>query len=191
MAGQGVAFTHRVRLHFRSLAGLHVPFNVVLSNTQAVYASHGIKIEMASGQSVRLTTQEASRFRSVGGSCEWVVTGGEQYELQTRLGQMFSPFEITVIYVNRFDDIDIGGCGGHMGNRPACIVCADAGPWDTAHEVGHVLLGPWFAPVHEDDSSNLMFSISQRSKTPPKLNARQVAAMKSSACCARIAGAVR
>jgi hypothetical protein len=117
--------------------------------------------------------------------------GGEQYELQTQLGQMFSPFEITFIYVSRFDDIDIGGCGGHIANRPACIVCADAGPWDTAHEVGHVLLGPWFAPVHEDDTSNLMFSISQRSKVPPKLSFRQVAAMKASPCCTKIAAAAR
>jgi hypothetical protein len=168
-----------------------VPFHVVLRNTQAVYAKHGIKVEMASGQSVRLTTQEASSYFSVGGSCEWVVAGGEQYELQTKLGQMFSQFEITVIYVRRFDDLDIGGCGGHIAHRPACFVCADAGPWDTAHEVGHVLLGPWFAPIHEDDTSNLMYSISQRSKTPPTLNFRQVAAMKSSPCCARIAGAVR
>lgn len=191
MSSQGIALTHRVRLHFRSLAGLHVPFHVVLRNTQAVYAKHGIQIEMASGQSGRLTPQDASTYLSVGGSCEWVVTGGEQYELQTKLGLMFSQFEITVIYVNRFDDRDIGGCGGHIPHRPACFVCADAGPWDTAHEVAHVLLGPWFTPVHEDDSSNLMYSISQRSKTPPSLTFKQVAAMKASPCCVRIAGAGR
>jgi hypothetical protein len=146
---------------------------------------------MASGQSVRLTTQHASRYLSVNGSCEWVVTGGEQYDLQTQLGQMFSPFEITVIYVKRFDDLDIGGCGGHIAHSPACFVCADAGPWDTAHEVGHVLLGRWFSPIHEGDTSNLMYSISQRSPTPPTLNFRQVVAMKSSPCCIRIAGASR
>ena len=67
MATENVPFTHRVRLHFRSLAGLHVPFDVVLRNTQAVYARHGIKIEMASAQSVRLTMEEASRYLSVGG----------------------------------------------------------------------------------------------------------------------------
>ena len=66
MPGESIALTHRVRLHFRSLAGLHVPFHVVLRNTQAVYANHGIKVEMASGQSVRLTTQEAASYLSVG-----------------------------------------------------------------------------------------------------------------------------
>jgi hypothetical protein len=167
-----------------------VPFNTVLRNTQAVFANHGIKVEMASGHSVSLSTQDASQYLSVGGSCEWEVTGGEQYQLQTKLGQMFSSFEITVIYIDRFDDRDIGGCGGHIRHRPACFVGAQAGPWDTAHEVCHVLLGPWFTPVHEDDSTNLMYPVSSRSKTTPRLNAMQVAAIKSSPCCIRIAGAI-
>lgn len=41
MANQSVAFTHGFGLHSRSLAGLHVPFDTVLRNTQAV---HGIDI---------------------------------------------------------------------------------------------------------------------------------------------------
>jgi hypothetical protein len=47
----GSPFTHRVRLHFRSISRTEQPFHTLLEHTQAVYAPYGIKIEMASGQS--------------------------------------------------------------------------------------------------------------------------------------------
>jgi hypothetical protein len=104
--------THRVRLHFRSIAGTHVPFHNILANTQAVYANYGIKIEMVSGHSVKLTREEANKYVQVDGACKWRVEGTELQELQLKLGTSFTPNEITVIYVERFQELELAGCGG-------------------------------------------------------------------------------
>jgi hypothetical protein len=179
--------THRIRLHFRSLAGLHVPFQTILSSTQAVYSRYGIRIEMASGQSTSLSSQEAAKYLQIDSACNWSIESGELYDLQSSLGQFFSPFDITVIYVNQFADRTLGGCGGHIRGRPACVVAVQAGRWDTAHEVCHVLLGPSFVPVHENERNNLMYPNSSTSNQTPTLTTSQVEQIKKSPCCVRLA----
>jgi hypothetical protein len=63
-------------------------------------------------------------------------------------------------------------------------VTAAGSQWTTAHEVGHVLLGSSFSPVHESSSSNLMFSSTPGiTGNPPSLTDAQVAQIKRSICC--------
>lgn len=179
-------FTHRVRLHFRSLSLTDVPFETSFRNAERVYAQYGIRIEFGSGMSMLLTPGQARRLQVVNGSCEWSITSGEYSEVQ-RLGGNLPSTEILVCYINRFESDTALGCGGHAPNRPACIVAASGSQWTTAHEVGHVLLGSGFRPVHETSTTNLMFSSTPGiTGNPPTLTDAQVAQMKRSPCCVRI-----
>ena len=179
----GPKFTHRVRLHFRSLSLTDVSFNNILASTQEVYANYGIKIEYGSGESLNLSAAEAAKFEQVDGTCTWKVTSGEYSELQ-HMGSPAPSSDIIVYFVDRFSE-SINGCGGHLSNRPACIVAKAGTQWCTAHEVGHVLLTSSFAPVHMAPTINLMHSVDiQRSL--PTLTPAQVAKITSSPLCHRM-----
>ena len=178
-------FTHRVRLHFRSLSLTDVPFDTLLESAQKVYAPYGIKIEFRTGMSLGLSEDEAKQYDSVDGQCTWSISAGEFKEVQG-LGGPVPPTEILVFYVQRFGKAGLLGCGGHTTGRPACIVAAKATQWDTAHEVGHVLLTPAFIPVHSSDTKNLMYAFSSKSTTTPVLTDAQVTQIKKSPCCVKI-----
>lgn len=180
------AFTHRVGLHFRSLSLTDVPFDNLLASTELVYAQYGIKAEFKSGMSLGLSAEEAEKFKQIDGSCGWVISSGEYKELQ-ELSDTAPSNEILVYYVERFGQANLLGCGGHVPGQPACIVASAASRWDTAHEVGHVLLTSAFSPVHETDVKNLMFQFSSTSNATPTLTDAQIAKMKTSPCCVPIA----
>ena len=175
-------FTHRLRLHFCSLVQTTVPFNTAFRNAQRVYAQYGIRVEFRSGISLGLPEAEANRLSVVNGSCEWEITSGEFSEVQSLVGGIPST-DILVCYVNRFEGTTLG-CGGHAPSKPACIVAASGSPWTTAHEVGHVMLGKSFSPVHTSDTSNLMFrSTPGITASLPSLTTEQVEQIKKSPCC--------
>ena len=179
-------FTHRVRLHFRSLSLTNVPFDTHLRCAERVYAQYGIRIEFGSGMSMLLPDEQRRRLEVVDGQCNWNITSGEFSEVQQLAGNLPST-DILVCYVNRFQSETLRGCGGHAPNRPACIVAAAGSQWTTAHEVGHVLLTSSFSPVHESNTSNLMYSSTTAiTAALPSLSDAQVAQMKRSPCCVRV-----
>ncbi len=179
----GKSYTHRIRLHFRSLTLTDVPFNQILSSTQNVYAQYNIKVEYGSGESLNLSPTEATRFEQIDGSCKWKIESGEYAELQ-HLGSPAPTNDIIVYFVDRFSQ-NIHGCGGHLQNQPACIVAKAGTRWCTAHEICHVLLTSSFKPVHMLPSSNLMHSIDIQRPTP-KLTPAQVTQIKASPMCRSI-----
>jgi hypothetical protein len=181
----GTFYTHKVRLHFRSLTLTDVPFSRILSSAQQVYHKYGIKIEYASGMSLNLSEEEAKKFEQLDGTCNWRINNGEYAELQ-RMGGGVPNNEIAVFVVKNFSEA-IRGCGGHLPNRPACFIAADGTRWTCAHEVGHVLLTSAFSPVHSSDTNNLMLSsTSSITTTDPELSAAQLTQMKASPCCQSI-----
>jgi hypothetical protein len=180
----GVPFTHRIRLHFRSISLTDVPFNTILSHTQVVYAQYGIKVEFGSGMSLGLSDDEASRLEQIDGTCNWTISSGEYAEL-LQLGPSVPSTDIAVFYVNRFSE-SINGCGGHLPNRPACIVAKAGTPYSTAHEVCHVLLTPAFSPVHVNDTTNLMYPSGIPHVRPPVLTPAQLTQVLASRQCVRI-----
>jgi hypothetical protein len=179
------ACKHRVRLHFRSIALTDVPFHRSLANTENVFAQYGIKIEFASGQSIGLSPDQQQLFLQIDQDCTWELDDGEFSELH-ELGTPAPPNDVLVFHVSKFSENTLLGCGGHAKNRPACTVAAHAGAWDTAHEVCHVLLGKAFAPVHIVDQRNLMYQYSIARSAIPVLTSRQVAQIRTSACCTAI-----
>ena len=176
-------YTHQVTLHFRSLSLTNVPFRKSLENTEKIYAQYGIRIRFGSGQSLMLTEAEEQKFNKVDGSCGWVINTGEYNELHGMGGPVPST-NILVYYVKSFSEANLLGCGGHAANRPACTVAAEASHWDTAHEVGHVLLTSAFNPVHKNNHRrNLMYPYSSKSRRIKVLTDKQIAQIRRSPCC--------
>jgi len=118
-------------------------------------------------------------FRQIDVQCTWQPSSVEYTELIGSASDVSSS-EIVVFYVDRFSEARLLGCGGHLPNRPACIVAAAGTQWTTAHEAGHVLLSSNYLPVHHADEGNLMFAFSINRSTPPWLNIDQVEQMRKS-----------
>jgi Putative peptidoglycan binding domain len=138
-------YQHRVRLHFRSIALHKIPFERSLLDAQVIYGQYGIKVEYGSGESLLLRPDQVRLFDRIDNDCEWTLSTGEYNELHN-LGSRAPGNEILVYQVKALKGVL--GCRGHAVNRPAVTVAAEASRWDTAHEVGHVLLGSSFSPVH-------------------------------------------
>jgi hypothetical protein len=183
--GLFLGFDRSVKLHFRSLALTNVPFERSMRNAEIVYAQYGIKVEFASGESIALTPDQRDKFDQIDQECNWDLDDGEFTELKN-LGTPAPLNDVLVFYVHTFADKNTLGCGGHTKARPACTVTANAKAWDTAHEVGHVLLTSGFAPVHIQDRRNLMHPISRSLSSTPVLTDRQVAQMRKSPQCRAI-----
>lgn len=180
------SFTARVTLHFRGISLTYVPFARSLEFTKKIYAQYGIDIQFGSGQSLMLSEAEERTFTQVDGECNWVINTGEYSRLHG-MGTPVPPTDILVYYVRRFSDSNLLGCGGHATNRPACTVASAASHWDTAHEVGHVLLTSTFNPVHVGSHRrNLMFPISSSDNQIKVLTDSQITQMRRSTCCASI-----
>ena len=184
MPNPEAAFTHKIRLHFRSISLTDIPFNTILANTQVVYAQFGIKVEFASGMSLLLDPAKAKALEQIDGQCTWKPTTGEFAEL-LELGGRVPATDIAVFFIDRFS-ASINGCGGHLQDRPACIVAKAGSKFCTAHEVCHVLLTSSFTPVHITDSTNLMHPVDLARAKTPGLTAAQVTQVKASPMCVAI-----
>ena len=93
-----------------------------------------------------------------------------------------------VLYLRQSDQEKGGGtlngCAGHAPAKAAVVVAASGSPWTLGHELGHVLLGPGFLPVHATDSTNLMFSpTASITASPPSLTPDQATTMRASKFC--------
>lgn len=176
---------HRVRLHFRSIALTTVPFDRMLADAENVYGQYGIKAEYANGESLALTPDQTTLFDRIDQACNWTLDDGEFNQLHS-LGSPAPTNEVLVYYVKSFSQGNLLGCGGHATNRPALTVAARASRWDTAHELGHVLLGSGFSPVHVNDTRNLMHPTASSFMDIPVLTNMQVAQMRRSICCRSI-----
>jgi hypothetical protein len=178
-------YTHRVRMHFRSIALANVPFQESLTWAEIVYGQYGIKMEFASGMSLMLSEEEEERLAQIDGTCHWVIEDADYFELQS-LGPPVPSNDLLVYYVSHFSE-DLRGCGGHARNRPACIIAASGTKWTTAHESGHVLLTSGFDPVHAPSRLNLMYEVTTVfGNTIPILTDAQVAKIRTHPCCQAI-----
>lgn len=175
-------FNHRVNLHFRSLSLSNVPFDRMMTSMELVYAQYGIEARFASGESLGLSDEEQTQFTIIDQNCEWEMNSGEFAELE-QMGTRVPPHDVAVYIVNRFQEGDVLGCGGHAANRPACAVTHDCSRWDPAHEVGHVLLTSTFSPTHTDDQRNLMFPTSSSGNTTLTLTDKQLTRIRASPLC--------
>jgi hypothetical protein len=175
--------SHRVRLHFRSLALTDVPFDESLRNAQTVYGQYGIDFQFASGMSLLLTPAQTALFDRIDQECNWNITTGE-YDQLHRLGPPCPATDVKVYFVNRMRGVL--GCGGHAPGRPAATVAATAWRWDMGHEVGHVLLTSTFRPVHHPHDRNLMNAFPANNSVIKVFTDAQVNQIRAHPCCTRV-----
>lgn len=180
---------YKVNLRLYSIAMPAVTEFTALKNAQRIYGQYGICISFVTGQSLLLKPAEQAQLKSVSGSCGWELTSDDQRLLHSQRGDyMNSPFDIRLYFVNEIVEADgskLNGCGGHAPGRPALNIASTGTPWTFAHELGHVLLGKNFRPVHmEADKTNIMHSPTGNiTSNPPTLTPAQVTAIKSSPYC--------
>lgn len=184
----GNVCTHLVRIHMFSITNPAVPELSALNNAQRVYGANGIKIDMVSGQTLRLTAKQKLVLNTLDTSCGWNSASDEQRLLFSLGGAPRNPNIIRIYYLNRISlpsGAALNGCAGHEPMKPALAVAATGSPWTMAHELGHVLLGSAFRPVHASVNTNLMFSptTSISAAIAPGLTAAQVIAIKASRLC--------
>jgi hypothetical protein len=177
-------YKHQVSLHFRSISLTTIPFGQSLADTERIYGQYGIKIQFASGMSLMLSEAEEETFNQIDQECHWILNDGEYNQLHS-MGGSVPPDQVSVYYVKKFSE-DILGCGGHAVNRPACTVAATASRWDTAHELGHVLLTSAFAPHHINDRRNIMHESASTYADIPVFTDRQIEKIRQNACCVAI-----
>ncbi len=178
-------FTHKVRLHLRSIDMPRVPEFRQLKVMEEVFAQYAIAIEMASGESVLLKPGVALTLTVVDGDCKWDQLSDEQRLLQNSGSkQGVGPNDITVYYATTLRETNgntLQGCAGSEQSRPAVMIASDAVDKTTmAHEVGHILLGSSFSPVHDIDARNLMCEAPICTGNPAYLNDAQLKAIRSS-----------
>src|SRR5579863_7357959 len=178
-------FTHKVRLHLRSIAMPAQAEMKQLSVMKEIYAQYAIMIEMASGESVRLKDDDALTLTVVDGDCKWDQVSDEQRLLQDSGDKGgIGPNDITVYFATTLRQTNgstLQGCAGSVPARPAVMIAADATDKTTmAHEVGHILLGSSFVPVHDHDSKNLMCEAAMCTGNPAYLNDAQLKTIRAS-----------
>jgi peptidoglycan hydrolase-like protein with peptidoglycan-binding domain len=181
-------FNRVVNLHFRSISIPQVPEFTALRNAQRVYEQYAINMQFASGQSLLLPPDTQLELDAVDGTCQWDQVSDEQRLLHSLGGdQGVGPNDIRVFYANQIRQTDgstLNGCAGHAPGRAAVVVASTGSPWTLGHEVGHVLLGSTFSPVHSTDPTNLMFSpTASITANPPHLTAEQLAVIRASQFC--------
>lgn len=174
-------FKHRIGVHFRAIALTQVTFNRILASAQAVYAQYGIRIDVMNGQSLLLDAADQKKFEKVDQQCKWDLSVGEFNELHSR-GSPAPATDVLVYFVKSFKQ-QLLGCGGHAKGRPACTVAESGTRWTVAHELGHVLLGSGFAPVHVNDSRNIMNTTTSTITSTPVFTVKQLKQIRTSSVC--------
>jgi hypothetical protein len=184
--------THRFRVVFRSIAMPVIPEFQALENARAVYGRYGFRIDEGAGMSLALSPDEELTVHVIDGACLWDQENDDQRLLFSLGGGRagVGPTEIMVYYVNDVVEPDgraLNGCAGHRPGVPSVVVASVGSQWTMAHEVGHVLLGPRFDPVHHASLANLMFApTTSITADPPGLSEGQVRAIRRSPFCLKL-----
>ncbi|MBX7229583.1 MAG: peptidoglycan-binding protein [Burkholderiaceae bacterium] len=184
MPNHDIGFTHRLRLHLRSIGRKGNPLRS-FDLAQEIFAGYGIQVIMGSMETVNLPTDKQLLLSIVNKvECPFVGASDEQHLLH-KLGftKNIGLNDITAYFIDEIRN-SLGletavGCAGHATSRAAVMVSSGAQPTTLAHEIGHVLLGPHFFPVHETDPDNLMRS-GILSMDRRQLNENQLKQMKKS-----------
>ena len=182
---------YKVGVHLRSINMPQVPEFTQLRVAQQVYRQYSIDFEMLSGMSILLSDEDALTLKVVDGQCLWDQVSDEQQLLQNQGRQGVGPNEIVAYFATTLREPNgdtLQGCAGHAPGRPAVMIASDASDKTTlAHEVGHVLLGSKFVPVHLDnDTNNLMTGAAICTGNPATLNDAQLTAIRKSPYCQKL-----
>lgn len=153
--------SHRVQIHIRTLATPTFDYTRSVQMARAIYANAGIDFRIMSELCPAISNPTFD-LSTINGTCEWGQFNAEQAELH-RLGApgasgvtVFIVGDIVEPATATAAERHLNGCAGHSPQKPTAIVSATGTIYTMAHEVGHVLLGSDFTPVHSTDTRNIM-----------------------------------
>ena len=171
-----------ILLHFRSISLTDVSFDDQFRAAVQVYGQYNIDVRMKSGRSELLSEEDRKKFKRVDTSC---VAGKDEWSVLQKLLNDVPPLEVCVFFVGQLWDPAekpgqemFLGCGAYRPGSPACAVAANAGKFDMAHEVGHVL-----GLSHNTTNGNLMHPTQATYPKLPMLTVEQLSTIHKSPLC--------
>ncbi len=171
-----------IYLHFRGISLTNVSFHDQFRAAVQVYGQYNIDVRFMSGRSELLSEEDRKKFKRVDTSC---VAGKDEWSALQKLLNDVPSSDICVFFLGQLWDPAekpgqemFLGCGAYRPGSPACAVAANAGKYDMAHEVGHVLgLG------HDNTNGNLMHPTQAHYPKLPILTAGQLSTVQKSRLC--------
>lgn len=171
-----------IQLHFRSISLTDVSFDEQFQAAVKVFGHYGIEARFMTGKSCWISESDREKFKRVDTSC--VVANDEWSVLQKLLNDVPST-DICVFFVGElWDPAEKAGsemflgCGAYRPGYPACAVAANAGKYDLAHEVAHVL-----GLKHDTTNGNLMHPTQDVYPNLPVITTTQLATILKSPLC--------
>ncbi len=171
-----------IQLHFRSISLTAVSFEDQFQAAVKVYAQYDIGFRFISGKSCLISETDREKFKRVDTSC---VVGNDEWSVLQKLLNDVPGSDICVFFVGKLWDPAekpgqemFLGCGAYRPGSPACAVAANAGKYDMAHEVGHVL-----GLAHDSTTGNLMHPTQATYPMLPVITSAQLATIQKSPLC--------
>lgn len=154
----GSECSKRLDLHVRTLALPEFNYNDAIEYAGRLYGSIGVHFRLRSESCVVMNSTQSSRLAVIDGTCRWDQNNSEQNDLWTLAGiPKGSGIVAFIVGGINTGSGTLNGCAGHDPRKPAFVVSRTASKFTLAHELGHVLLGSSFRPVHTDQMTNIMF----------------------------------
>ncbi|MFJ8596611.1 tachylectin-related carbohydrate-binding protein [Streptomyces sp. NPDC093598] len=141
----GDTYVPTVRLHAKILTAPNVAVTDAVARMSEVYATAGIKVELASTENLDLPALNDLDM----GECVMGTVTEEQTQLFANRNNA-RPNDVVVYFV-RSTVPPSNGCAAHPAGRPGAVVAQGATQWTLGHEVGHVL-----DLLHVDNNDRLM-----------------------------------
>lgn len=173
----------RIQIHIYSLRSPRWDYSWAIEYAEQLYGSNGIYFDIRTAVCPVISEADDVALNVVDGTCRWDQSNTEQDRLHTAVG-LGSYQGIAVFIVGGINNngSTISGCAGHKPSKPTAVVSATGTNYTLAHEVGHVLLGSDYSPVHTSSTSNIMIGGTWQipNGTRPTFNNNQVAELKRS-----------
>jgi hypothetical protein len=147
----------RILIHVRSLATSTWDYDASVSFAERIYGSIGVLFHISSAMCPVMPDDVAVRLAVVDGACSWNQFSAEQTDLYAYASPGSSGITVFIVGgLAKADGSALAGCAGHAVGKPSAVISATGTVYTMAHEVGHVLLGSTFSPVHTETITNIM-----------------------------------
>lgn len=152
--------TKAVSIHVRTLAAPAFSYSKAIAIAKQVYSDIGVAFNVLTELCPVVADEPAIDLTEIDGQCDWDKFNAEQESLYKRASPGATGITVFIVGgIRKTNGSALAGCAGHAPSKPAAIVSADKGTvYTIAHEVGHVLLGPKYTPVHTNDVKNIMIN---------------------------------
>jgi hypothetical protein len=150
---------HRLRVRIYTLAPVKFNYVKALTFAEKLYGGMGILFDTVHQSCPVLTVAQQAKLAIIDGTCKWDQNNKEQDQLHKLVKAPAGQLCVFIVGAIKTPKGHLAGCAGHEPTTPGAVVSSkDASDFTLAHEIGHVLLGSGYSPVHSGDQKNIMFT---------------------------------